>query len=117
MMEDNGAERLLGRMVRVGTVTAVDIPARRARVKFHDDNTDSGMLYVLASPPFIPRINGPQQTEAAAGGIGDAAFESHRHNVIVTPWLPKVNDAVLTLFLPADDSDGYILGRIEEGTN
>ncbi|WP_305117357.1 hypothetical protein [Acutalibacter muris] len=75
------------------------------------------MLYVLASPPFIPKINGPQQTEAAAGGIGDAAFESHRHNVIVTPWLPKVNDAVLTLFLPADDSDGYILGRIEEGTN
>lgn len=116
-MDENDIERVLGRMVRVGTVTAVDIPARRARVKFHDDGMASGMLYVLASPPFIPKINGPQQTEAAAGGSGDTAFESHRHGVTVTPWLPRVNDTVLTLFLPADDSDGYILGRIEEGTN
>lgn len=47
-MDENDIERVLGRMVRVGTVTAVDIPARRARVKFHDDGMASGMLYVLA---------------------------------------------------------------------
>ncbi len=54
-MDGNDIERVLGRMVRVGTVTAVDIPARRARVKFHDDGMDSGMLYVLASPPLSRR--------------------------------------------------------------
>ncbi len=28
-----------------------------------------------------------------------------------------MNDVVLVLYLPANDSDGYILGRIEEDTN
>ena len=31
--------------------------------------------------------------------------------------LARVNDMVLALFLPCHDSDGYILGRIEEDTN
>lgn len=110
-------ERVLGRMVRVGIVTAVDVPSRRARVKFEDEGTTSGFLRVLASPPFIPKINGPQRTEPAAGGSGDAAFAEHTHDVVLTPWLPRINDPVLTLYLPTDDSDGYILGRIEEGTN
>lgn len=105
---DEDLERILGRMVRVGIVTSVDIPARRARVKFEDEGDSSGPLRVLSSPPFIPIISKPQQTEPAAG---------HSHEVKVTPWLPKVNDTVLTLYLPTDDSDGYILGRIEEGTN
>lgn len=110
-------ERVLGRMVRVGVVTAVDVPSRRARVKFEDEGTTSGFLRVLANHPFIPKINGQQRTEPAAGGSGEAAFAEHTHNVAVTPWLPRVNDSVLTLYLPMDDSDGYILGRIEEGTN
>lgn len=108
---------ILGRMVRVGIVTAVDVPSRRARVKFEEEDMTSGLLRVLASPPFIPKINGPQRTEPAAGGSGDAAFAEHTHDVVLTPWLPRVNDPVLTLYLPMDDSDGYILGRIEEGTN
>ena len=32
-MDENDIERVLGRMVRRGIVTAVDIPSRRARVK------------------------------------------------------------------------------------
>ena len=61
-------EHILGRMVRVGVVTSVDIPTRRARVKFDDEDNSSGLLRVLSSPPFIPKINGPQQTEPEAGG-------------------------------------------------
>ena len=110
-------EHILGRMVRVGVVTSVDIPTRRARVKFDDEDNSSGLLRVLSSPPFIPKINVPQQTEPEAGGSGEASFEEHTHEVKITPWLPKVNDSVLALYLPMDDSDGYILGRIEEGTN
>ena len=116
-MEQEALESILGRLVRVGIVMTVDIPKRRARVKFEDEDLPSGWLRVLANPPFIPRINQPQRTEYEAGGGGDEAFLSHKHDVIITPWLPRVNDAVLTLFLPCHDSDGYILGRIEENTN
>lgn len=101
-------ESIVGRLVRRGIVTNVDKKKRRARVKFEDENLDSGWLRVLANPPFIPKVDEPQQTETAS---------SHRHPVVITPWLPRVNDVVLTLFLPAHDSDGYILGRIEEDTN
>lgn len=114
---DENLERILGRMVRVGVVTSVDIPSRRARVKFDDEDNSSGLLRVLSSPPFIPKIYGPQQTEPKAGGSGEASFMEHVHEVRIAPWLPKVNDSVLALYLPMDDSDGYILGRIEEGTN
>lgn len=114
---DENLERILGRMVRVGIVTSVDIPTRRARVKFQDEDNSSGLLRVLSSPPFIPGIDVPQQTEPKAGGSGEASFAEHMHEVKITPWLPRVNDSVLALYLPMDDSDGYILGRIEEGTN
>lgn len=99
-------DSILGRMVRVGIVTAVDGSARMARVKFEDDNENSGMLYVLASPPFIPGPDSPQHTGAAEG---------HEHPLEILPWMPKVNDTVLVLYLPVDDSDGYILGRIGGG--
>ena len=114
---DENLERILGRMVRVGVVTSVDIPSRRARVKFDDEDNSSGLLRVLSSPPFIPKIDGPQQTEPTAGGRGYASFMEPVQEVRIAPWLQKVHDSVLALYLPMDDSDGYILGRIEEGTN
>lgn len=110
-------ESVLTRLVRVGIVTDVNKKKRKARVVFKDEDLSSGWLRILANPPFIPKVDQPQRTEFEAGGGGDAAFASHKHDVIITPWLPRVNDAVLTLFLPCHDSDGYILGRIEEDTN
>lgn len=107
-MELDEMESVLSRLVRRGIVTDVDKRKRRVRVKFEDEDLPSGELRVLASPPFLPTVGGPQQTEAESG---------HRHPVVITPWLPRVNDVVLVLYLPAHDSDGYILGRIEEGTN
>ncbi len=98
------------KMVRVGTVTDRDLGARKARVKFPDEDLPSGWLAVLASPPFIP-APGPQRTEAASGGSGYAAFASHTHNLIIQPWMPEINDTVLVLYVPAFQGDGYILGR------
>ena len=46
-----------------------------------------------------------------------ASFVEHTHVVKITPGHQNLNDSVLALYLPMDDSDGYILGRIEEGTN
>lgn len=116
-MEQDELESVLSRLVRRGIVTDVNKKKRRARVRFEDEDLPSGELRVLSSPPFIPKVGETQKTEPAAGGSGDAAFAEHSHEVRVTPWLPRVNDTVLVLYLPAHDSDGYILGRIEEGTN
>ncbi len=114
-MED--MDSILSRLVRVGTVTDVNKKKRKARVKFQDEDMTSGWLRILSSPPFIPKVDEPQRTEFESGGSGDEAFASHKHDVIITPWLPRVNDVVLVLYLPCHDSDGYILGRIEEDTN
>ena len=110
-------ESVLTRLVRVGIVTDVNKKKRKARVKFDDEDLPSGWLRILANPPFIPKVDEPQRTEFESRGGGDEAFASHKHDVIMTPWLPRVNDVVLVLYLPAHDSDGYILGRIEEDTN
>lgn len=105
-MED--MDSILSRLVRVGTVTDVNKKKRKARVKFQDEDMTSGWLRILSSPPFIPKVDELQLTETSS---------NHTHPVIITPWLPKVNDVVLVLYLPCHDSDGYILGRIEEDTN
>ena len=95
-------EDKLERLVRIGTVTSVDNDKRTARVKFQDTNHSSGELYVLASRPYIPDYEGPQQTEE--GG-----------KLKIKPWMPKVNAVVLVLYLPVENmesADGYILGEI-----
>lgn len=107
-MEPDEMESVLGRLVRRGIVTDVNKKKRKARVKFDDEDLPSGELRILANPPFIPKVDEPQRTETAG---------NHNHPVVITPWLPRVNDVVLTLFLPCHDSDGYVLGRIEEDTN
>lgn len=99
-------------LVRVGTVTAADNDKRLARVKFQDTGLPSGWLYVLASRPYIRDYEGPQETEARAGGGGYALFESHTHGLIIKPWMPKVNAVVLCVYLPVDDADGFVLGEI-----
>lgn len=96
-------KNLIQNMVRVGIVTAVDKPKRRARVHFPDLNIVSDFLYVLKSPPFIPDKDEKQQTETA---------EAHTHDLVIKPWLPSVNDKVLCLFIPCEGGDGFILGAI-----
>lgn len=105
-------EKLLARMVQVGSVAAVDNAKRMARVKFRDTGILSAWLRVLKSPVFIPSQEEPPRTEFEVGGSGDSAFQSHKHDLVITPWMPAVNDAVLVLYLPVKDGDGYILGGI-----
>lgn len=65
--------------VRVGTVTAIDTKARKARVLFQDMGFTSGWLTVLRH--------------------GQADI-----------WMPKINDAVVVLYLPVFNGDGFVLG-------
>lgn len=104
--------KILARLVQEGIVTDVDRAKRRARVLFPTSKMVSGWLYVLKSQPYIPDYDGPQKTQEKAGGSGEAAFASHTHELVIKPWLPKINDRVLCLYLPVQDGDGYILGGI-----
>lgn len=111
----NDFEKILRNLVRLGSVTAIDIPKRLARVKFHDTGITSGWLPVLDNRPFIPdyeQLGVSQRTEFEAGGSGDPAFASHKHDLIIKPWMPFVGDQVLALYLPVQDADGFILGRV-----
>lgn len=105
-------EKILRRLVRIGTVTWTDPDERLARVKFEDTGQTSGKLFVLANRPYIPDYDVPQRTEFEAGGIGAPAFENHKHDLQIKPWMPRVNAVVLTIYLPVLDGDGFILGEI-----
>ena len=106
-------EKILKHLVRIGTVTVTDPVKRVARVKFEDTGQTSGLLYVLANRPYIPDYDVPQRTEFEAGGSGDPAFASHKHDLIIKPYMPKVNDLVLVLYFPVFNGDGVILGGVK----
>ena len=110
---DREMEISLENLVRVGTVTWTDPFKRVARVKFQDMDLPSAPLHVLANRPYIPDYETkPQRTEFEAGGSGDPAFASHKHDLLIKPWMPKVNAVVLCIYLPGFNTDGYILGEI-----
>lgn len=110
--------RALSNLVRVGTVSSVDIANRTARVAFADkQDTEgkplvSGSLKVIQNPPFIPAHDTPQQTQPKGGGSGAAAYEEHTHELIIRPWLPSVGQFVLCIFLPNGESDGFVIGGV-----
>ena len=99
-------ETSLENLVRVGTVTWTDPVKRVARVKFQDMDLPSAPLHVLANRPYIPDYDVPQRTEFEVGG------SSHKHDLPIKPWMPKVNAVVLCIYLPGFNMDGYILGEI-----
>lgn len=105
-------EDILKNLVRVGTVTDVNNAELKARVYFKDVGVTSDWLFVLRNQPFIPDYNGPQKTELSAGGSGEQAYESHFHGLIIKPWMPKINDTVVALYLPIFNGDGFILGGV-----
>jgi len=105
-------EIALKNLVRIGTVTWTDPDQRVARVKFQDIDIPSGPLHVLSNRSYVPDYDVPQRTEYEAGGSGDPAFASHKHDLIIKPWMPRVNATVLCLYLPIWNGDGYILGEI-----
>lgn len=100
-------------IVRGGKVTAVDNGKRIAKVWFDSMGIESDWLPVLITRDFIPDYDVPQRTEFEAGGSGDPAFASHKHDLIIKPYMPKVNDLVLVLYFPVFNGDGVILGGVK----
>lgn len=109
---DQETAALLSRLVQVGRVSDVDNESRRATVFFPATKIVSDWLYVPDCRPYIPDYDGVQQTEEEEGGTGEASFASHAHKLIIRPWMPKIGDMVLVLYLPVYGADGFILGRI-----
>jgi len=106
-------EKILSRLVQVGTVTDINTTKHQARVKFQNTGITSGWLYVLDNHPHIPDFDPAQQrTNAQGGGSGEAAFESHSHSLTIKQWMPHVNDTVVCIFLPIFNSDGFVIGGI-----
>jgi len=103
----------VGDIVREGTVTAVDNNKRIAQVWFDALGIQSDWMPVLITRDFIPGYDVPQRTEFEAGGSGDAAFEKHKHDLIIKPYMPKVNEKVLVLYFPMFNADGVILGGVK----
>ena len=99
--------------VRLGFVTDVNNDKRIARVKFEALGYTSGLIPVLINRDFIPDYDVPQRTEFEAGGSGDPAFASHKHDLIIKPYMPKKGEQVLCLYEPVRNGRGYILGGIQ----
>lgn len=106
-------EAIFSRLFRVGYVTHVNNEKRIARVKFEDLGYTSDWLPVLINRDFIPDYSGPQRTEFEEGGSGWPQYENHKHDLIIKPYMPKVNDQVLTIYLPVRQGQGFILGGIQ----
>lgn len=100
-------------IVREGKVTAVDNGKRIAKVWFDSMGIESDWLPVLITRDFIPDYDVPQRTEFEAGGSGDPAFASHKHDLIIKPWMPKKGEQVLCIYEPVRNGRGFILGGIQ----
>ena len=100
-------------IVREGKVTAVDNGKRIAKVWFDSMGIESDWLPVLITRDFIPDYDVPQRTEFEAGGSGGPGFARHKHDLIIKPYMPKVNDLVLVLYFPVFNGDGVILGGVK----
>lgn len=98
---------------RLGFVTDVNNVKRLARVKFADLGYTSGWIPVLINRDFIPDYDVPQRTEFEEGGSGAAAYERHKHDLVIKPYMPKVGEQVLCIYEPVRNGRGFILGGIQ----
>lgn len=132
-------------IVRIGTVSSVDVSSRTARVVFPDkENMVSGPLKVVQNQPLITvekTIAGKKWDYAAQYasadrklGLGESyttaapdvitnttpdneikyagEIRGHTQEIKVYPWLPYIGQAVLCLYLPNGESDGFVIGGI-----
>lgn len=115
-------EKILSGLVRVGTVTDRQMDKRLARVFFPDLGITSDWLPVLISqdvtPDDIPReYDDPQwtefETEDKIPQAGETRYVPHKHKILRKPWMPKIGDEVLTVYLPVLDADGFVAGGIK----
>lgn len=91
-------DRIISRMIQIGTVMAVQ--GTKARVRHEDTGIISDWL------PILQRTNEVVTVKTGYGPDG------HTHQASVTSWVPQVNEKVVTVYLPMENSDGFIIGRI-----
>lgn len=84
-------------LIRIGIVTAVNADALTVRVQFPDADIVSDWLPVL-------------RRRSAITGTGET--DSHTHSVSLGHWLPSIGEAVLCIYTPGFNADGYVLGGI-----
>lgn len=91
-------DRIVSRLIQIGTVMAVQ--GTKARVR----HEDTGII-----SDFLPVLQRTGEVVSVETGYGP---DSHKHDASVTSWVPQVNDRVLCIYLPIENSDGFIIGRI-----
>lgn len=84
------------RLIQVGIVTVVDPAAHKVRVKFPATGLLSDWLSVL------------KNALAISADQHDGSESSARASF----WIPSVNDTVLVVYLPAFNSEGFVIGGI-----
>ena len=116
---ENLVSQALDGLVRVGTVTDRQMDKRLVRVWFEDDAMSSGWLPVIISQDVTPdhEYDDPQwtefETEDRVPQTGETRYVPHKHKIIRKPYMPKVGDEVLTVYLPVFNADGFVIGGIK----
>ena len=116
---ENLVSQALDGLVRVGTVTDRQMDKRLVRVWFEDDAMSSGWLPVIISQDVTPdyEYDDPQwtelETEWKGSRSGEKDYVDHKHKIIRKPYMPKVGDQVLAVYLPVFNADGFVIGGIK----
>ena len=111
---ENLVSQTLDGLVRVGTVTDRQMDKRLVRVWFEDDAMSSGWLPVIISQDVTPdyEYDDPQwtelETEWEGSRSGEKDYVDHKHKIIRKPYMPKVGDQVLAVYLPAEDDPVFM---------
>lgn len=120
-MDNVELEKVLTRLVQIGRVTAVNSANMQARVKFRNSGIVSGWLSVLqhtGAGVSVSPCEHKHDMEVTVSGTCSVDVtcekeEEHNHSgTTVTSWMPSINEPVLVLYLPTDNSDGVILGGV-----
>ncbi|MCX4265359.1 MAG: hypothetical protein OSJ64_00855 [Firmicutes bacterium] len=104
-------------IVQVGRVSDVNKAKRMVRVIWPASGKTSGWLYVLqhfdADLNIVPDAEHTHVISDTHGGGSASTEPNHNHpGSTVTFWLPKVNESVLVIYLPVEDGDGFVIGRV-----
>ena len=116
---ENLFSEVLGGLVRIGTVTDRRMEERRVRVWFEDAGMSSGWLPVIISQDVTPEhdYDDPQwtefETEWREPRAGEKEYADHKHKIVRKPYMPKVGDEVLAVYLPVFNADGFVIGGIK----
>lgn len=111
-------DNILARLVRVGIVMDIDANRLMARVKFTDADMTSGWLRVIQRAGGSVTVAADNSHthiihDTYSGGGSATTVPTHNHPGTTTAaWMPNINDTVLTIYLPVDQGDGYVLGVI-----